>query len=297
MLLGSGLALVYRVWLQRRRRRPILRGYCPLGPGMVAGAMAVFVFVNAGGSLAAEPLPPEAPHHQIRDEAVPLPAPARPGPGEAMGASGPLAATELAPVRVPLPAELAAQEIAVDEAGQLPFAIVTGRIAILAGVRVEAEERPARVAGGALVLSEPPAMRLAFDGRLPGLLNRVAAHTGYDWTWRDGAIVFFRYWDVEQRDAREADRGRGRDRHRTGTPAVWRRGRSTGRCTRRCGTCSRTGGLGQAGLWCGNPGEAIRSAPTPSSAAGSSKPSTCFSPHRPRAAPWWRWRTSPTATW
>lgn len=199
ILVGSGLALLYRVWLQRRRRRPILRGYCPLGPGMVAGAMAVFVFVNAGGSLAAEPLPPETPHRQMRHEAAPLPAPARPGPGDTLAAAGPLAATELAPVRVPLPVGLAALEIAVDEAGLLPFAVVTGRIAILSGVRVEVEERPARVAGGALVLSEPPAMRLAFDGRLPGLLNRVAAHTGYDWTWHDGAIVFFRYWDIEQR--------------------------------------------------------------------------------------------------
>ena len=160
LLAGSGFGLLYRVWLQRRRGRAFHRGYCPLGPGMVAGAVCVFLFVNAGGSLAA---------------------------------------TEIAPVRVPLPAALAAREIAVDEAEVLSFAHVTGRIATLSGVRVEVEERPARVAGGALALTDPPDMRLTFEGSLPGLLNRVAAYTGYDWTWSDGAIVFYRHWDIEQR--------------------------------------------------------------------------------------------------
>ena len=202
LLAGSVCALLHRVWLQRRRGRPILRGYCPLGPGMVAGAMAVFLFVNAGGSLAAEPLPPQpraAPH----DTAAAAPTPARPGPTETAGETAMLAATELAPVRVPLPAALAASEIAIDDAEPLSFAGVIERIATLSGVPVEVEERPARVAGGALVLPDPPAVRLAFEGRLPGLLNRVAAYSGYDWTSRDGAIVFYRYRDIEQRTPAE----------------------------------------------------------------------------------------------
>ena len=109
------------------------------------------------------------------------------------------AATEIAPARTPLPAALAAREIAVDEAGPLSFAYATGRIATLSGARVEVEERPSRVSGGAVSLPDPPAASLVFEGRLPGLLNRVAAYTGYDWTWSKGAIVFYRHWDIEQR--------------------------------------------------------------------------------------------------
>ena len=121
-----------------------------------------------------------------------------------------LAATELAPVRTPLPSSLATTEVAVDEPAPLPFAAVTERIAAAAGVPVEVEERPARVAGGAVRLPEPPGMRLSFEGRLPGLLNLVAARSGYDWTYQgaplraDGAIVFYRHWDVEQRAPQEA---------------------------------------------------------------------------------------------
>ena len=192
LLAGSVCALVHRIWLQRRRGRSFRRGYCPLGPGMVAGAMMVFLFVNAGGSLAADRGTPWS------GAAETLP-PLRPAPIETAIGTAALAATELAPVRMPLPASLAAREVAVDEAGPLPFAAVTERIATLAGVPVEVEERPARVAGGALTLSDPLNARLAFEGRLAGLLNRVAARSGYDWTWADGAIVFYRYWDVDQR--------------------------------------------------------------------------------------------------
>ena len=187
VLAGSVCALLHRVWLQRRRGRPIARGYCPLGPGMVAGAMAVFVFVNAGGSLAADGATAE------------LGPPLHPGPIRASGAEAMLAATEHAPVRVPLPEGLGAREVAVDEAAPLSFAAVTGRIAALAGVRVEVEERPARVAGGAVRLPDPPDVRFAFEGPLPRLLDLVAARTGYEWTWDAGAIVFYRYRDIEQR--------------------------------------------------------------------------------------------------
>ena len=186
LLAGSVCALVHRVWLQRRRGRSVRRGYCPLGPGMVAGAMMVFLFVNAGGSLAADGV------------AEPLP-PLRPAPTETAIGTAALAATELAPVRVPLPPSLAVREIVVDEEAPLYFTAVTERIAALAGVPVEVEERPARVVGGAATLPPPPHASLAFEGRLAGLLNHVTARTGYEWTWADGAIVFYRYWDVDQR--------------------------------------------------------------------------------------------------
>ena len=58
-------------------------------------------------------------------------------------------------------------------------------------------------------------MRLSFEGRLPGLLNLVAERSGYDWTYRgaslraNGAIVFYRYWDVEQRAPKEAQAAAG----------------------------------------------------------------------------------------
>ena len=221
LLAGSALSLLHRAWLQRRRGRSFLKGYCPLGPGMVAGAMAVFLFVNAGGALAADepeiPLPP--PHPAWHDAAVPTPPPApyrdvplfRPGgiaaaadTGELPGTGEPpgtpmLAASELAPVRVPLPSPLAERLVAIDEREPLDLAAIAGRIATLAGVPVEVEERPARVAGGAVRLPEPPRVRPAFEGSLPGLLNLVAERTGYDWAWIDGAVVFYRYHDIEQR--------------------------------------------------------------------------------------------------
>ena len=207
LLAGASLSFLYRAWFQRRRGRSFLRGYCPLGPGMMAGAMAVFVFVNAGGALAADseivPLPP-APPPSLKESLAPSAPPLRPGSTAAASRPAMLAATELAPVRAPLPSSLAASKVAVDEPGPLPFAAVTERIAAVAGVPVEVEERPARVAGGAVRLPEPPGVDLSFEGRLPGLLNLVAARSGYDWTWTGGAIVFYRYRDVEQRAPQEA---------------------------------------------------------------------------------------------
>ena len=205
LLAGATLSSIYRAWLQRRRGRSFFRGYCPLGPGMMAGAMAVFVFVNAGGALAADeaeiPLPPV--HPGMQDAAasrIPMPAPPPPRPGstEAAEQSAMLAATELAPVRTPLPPKLAMRVVAVDEAVPLAFAALADRIATTAGVPVEVEERPSRVAGGAVRLPDPPRVRLAFEGALPGLLNLVTARTGYGWTWAGGAVVFYRYRDIEQ---------------------------------------------------------------------------------------------------
>ena len=213
MLVGATLASLYRAWLQRSRGRSFLKGYCPLGPGMVAGAMAVFLFVNAGGALASEgaeiPLPP--PHPASHDEAasrIPM-----------------LAASELAPVRLPLPSSLSKRTVAIDEPEPLAFAAIMERIATLAGVPVEVEERPARVAGGAVRLPDPPRVRLAFEGTLPGLLNTVAEHTGYDWAWIEGAVVFYRYHDVEQRTPAVERAARGIEQtvagQDSGAAAVW----------------------------------------------------------------------------
>ena len=233
LLAGAILASLYRAWLQRRRGRSFFRGYCPLGPGMAAGAMAVFVFVNAGGALAADepeiPLPQQ--HPALQDAVPPTPphAPSRRDATAAASETSMLAASELAPVSMPLPSSLAARAVAIDEPEPLAFAAVTERIATLAGVPVEVEERPSRVAGGAVRLPDPPRVRLAFEGALPGLLNLVAERTGYDWAyrsvllgqgdpldrrdpleqgdpldrrnapWAEGGIVFYRYHDVEQR--------------------------------------------------------------------------------------------------
>ena len=221
LLAGAALSFFYRACVQRRRGRSFFRGYCPLGPGMVAGAMAVFVFVNAGGALAADepeiPLPPQ--HPALQDAVPPTPphAPSRRDATAAAGETSMLAASVLAPVRMPLPSSLAARTVAIEGLEPLPFAAIAERIATLASVPVEVEERPARVADGAVRVPDPPRVRLAFEGALPGLLNLVAERTGYDWAyqgdpldrrdprdqgdplWAEGGIVFFRYHDIEQR--------------------------------------------------------------------------------------------------
>ena len=226
LLAGAALSFVYRACLQRRRGRRFLQGYCPLGPGMVAGAMVVFLLVNASALAADEPeIPLPPPHPALQDGATPVPphAPSRPGATAVAADTPTLAASELAPMRMPLPSSLAARAVAIDEPERLAFAALADRIATLAGVPVEVEERPARVAGGAVRLPDPPRVRLAFEGVLPGLLNLVAARTGYEWAyhgdrlgrrdpldqgdpldrrdppWAEGGIVFYRYHDVEQR--------------------------------------------------------------------------------------------------
>ena len=216
MVLGSGFALIYRFCLQRRRGRPFLKGLVPLGPGMCAGAAVVFLCLDSGVALAEERVPP-----------------------------APIAATELAPERAGLPPALAAREIRIEEAEPLPFPALVRRLAALSGVAARIEERPSRIAGGGTVPDDPPPLRLAWEGTLPGLLDRLAALSGYDWSWEalvpgtlgpetrvpemlgpetpvpgtpapetigreaigpeHGAVVFHRYWDVEQRGPAPAD--------------------------------------------------------------------------------------------
>ena len=162
----------------------------PLGPGMCAGAAVVFLCLDFGVALAEDRSPP------------------------------PLAATELAPERATLPAALAARGIVLDGEDTLPFPALVRRLSAASGVAMRIEERPSRIAGGGAALDEPPPLRLAWEGTLAGLLDRVAALSGYDWSWETfgpeslepealvpvhGAVVFHRYWDIEQRGPAPAD--------------------------------------------------------------------------------------------
>ena len=195
MALGSGLGLLYRFCAQRKRGRPFRKGLVPLGPGMCAGAAAVFLCMNFGVALAGDGgrTSTAQPLSAVSGEVDPVPLPA----------------TELGPALGVLPAALAAREISVEWDEPLPFPALVRRLSSLAGVAMRIEERPGRIEGGAAVLNDPPPLRLAWHGTLAGLLDRVAALSGYAWSWQtrawetpvpgSGAVVFFRYWDVAQR--------------------------------------------------------------------------------------------------
>ena len=191
MLLGSAFSLAYRVWVQRRRGRRIRKGLVPLGPGMTAGAAVVFLCVNFGVAFAAGvpavtgtaatvtvfPLP------DIPPEAVPLPA------------------TELAPASTALPEAIATRDLVFEQRYPVSLPAALRRLSSLSGIATAIEERPARIAGGMAILSDAPPIRLVWRGALAGLLDRLAALSGYDWNWREGTVVFYRYWDIEQRAA------------------------------------------------------------------------------------------------
>ena len=169
MLLGSAFSLAYRVWVQRQRGRHIRKGLVPLGPGMTVGAAVVFLCVNFGVAFAA---------------------------GEP-----PLPATELAPVSTGLPEAIATRDLVFEQREAVSLPVVLRRLSSLSGIATAIEERPARIAGGMAILSDAPPIRLAWRGALAGLLDRLAAQSGYDWSWREGTVVFYRYWDIEQRAA------------------------------------------------------------------------------------------------
>ena len=190
MLLGSGFALLYRFCVQRRRGRPFRKGLVPLGPGMCAGAAVVFLCVNCGVALAG-------------DGADVTAAPLTPPPA-APQQSAPLPATELAPDLARLPPALAARKVSMAGGDALAFPALIRRLSAAVDVAMRIEERPARIAGGRAALADPPPLRLAWRGSLAGLLDRVGALSGYDWTWEGEAVVFHRYWDAEQRPAAAA---------------------------------------------------------------------------------------------
>ena len=222
MALGSGAGLIYRFCVQRKRGRPFRKGLVPLGPGMCAGAAAVFLCMNFGVALAGDGGAESEEGLRVDGRSVTAsPLPSVPAAGE----TPPLAATELAPVPAGLPPALAGRAVSVEEGERLPFPALVGRLSALAGVAMRIEERPARIAGGAAVLDDPPRLRLAWNGDLAGLLDRVASLSGYDWSWETsgpetlapetlapetlvpetlvpaGGVVFHRYWDVAQRGA------------------------------------------------------------------------------------------------
>ena len=198
MLLGSAFSLAYRVWVQRRRGRRIRKGLVPLGPGMTVGAAVVFLCVNFGVAFAAAGS--VAPHGvpAVTGTAATVTVSSLPdiAPGGAL-----LSATELAPASTVLPEAIATRDLVFEQRypGSLPAAL--RRLSSLSGIATAIEERPSRIAGGMAILSDPPPIRLVWRGALAGLLDRIAALSGYDWSWRDGTVVFYRYWDIEQRAA------------------------------------------------------------------------------------------------
>ena len=197
MLLGSAFSLAYRVWVQRRRGRPVRKNLVPLGPGMTAGAAVVFLCVNFGVAFAAgEPPPHGVPAVTGTAATVTV----SPLPDIAPGGA-PLPATELAPVSTGLPESIATRELVFGQREAVSFPAALRRLSSLSGIAMAIEERPARIAGGTAILPDAPPIRLVWRGALAGLLDRLAALSGYDWSWRDGTVVFYRYWDIEQRAA------------------------------------------------------------------------------------------------
>ena len=201
MLLGSAFSVAYRVWLQRRRGRRIRKGLVPLGPGMTAGAAVVFLSVNFGVAFAAGELPLRGvPAVSVTPAPVtisPLPDIA---PNIAPGGA-PLPATELVPAGTALPDAIATRDLAFEQREPVSLPAALRRLTSLSGIATAIEERPARIAGGMAILPDAPPIRLVRRGDLAGLLDRLAALSGYDWTWRDETIVFYRYWDTDQRAA------------------------------------------------------------------------------------------------
>ena len=198
LLLGSPFSLAYRVCVQRRRGHPIRKGLVPLGPGMTAGAAVVFLCVNFGVALAADGA--AVPHGAPALTGTAIPVTVSPLP-EIPPDAAPLPATELVPAGAAPPESIATRELVFEQREAVSFPVAVRRLSSLSGVAMAIEERPARIAGGTAILSDPPPIRLVWRGALAGLLDHLAALSGYGWTWRDGTVVFYRYWDIEQRAA------------------------------------------------------------------------------------------------
>ena len=171
LVLGCSVAVLHMTCLQTRRGRPLTRGYLPAGPGLAIGAAVVFLGVNAGAALSAE----------------------------SKGAAGDdrvaIVATELLPANPALPDELTGKRIRLEGTVPLPFEALVAAIGRAAGIQTAIEERPARVAGGAVRLPEPEPVLPGDEAELSAVLNGVASRAGYAWEWADGRVVFYRYWD------------------------------------------------------------------------------------------------------
>ena len=118
----------------------------------------------------------------------------------------PATVTVEVPNRV-LPNGIAARELRIDLLEPLEFPDLVARVAELVGVEAVIEERPGRVFGGAVVLGHPVPFGLVMTGTVPAVLDEVARLSGYDWSWSEGRLVFFRYGDIEQRAAEELPAG------------------------------------------------------------------------------------------
>ena len=181
IVIGCALAIVHRVCVQSRRGRRIVAGYLPAGPGLCAGAALVFVAVNAGFAFSAQAGAP------------PATSPAR------------IAATELLLVKTSLPPELADKTIVLAVGVPLYLPALAARIGEQAGVDVEIQERPARIAGGATELPAPPAFEPGGERGLRDLLDEVTHRAGYSWEWKAGRVVVYRYWDTGWLASRAAE--------------------------------------------------------------------------------------------
>ncbi len=100
-----------------------------------------------------------------------------------------------------LPAELAGRELRIEQLEPLAFRELVGRVAETMGVEAVLEERPGRIAGEHVVHDAPVPFGLVMTGTVPAVLDELARLSGYDWTWSQGRLVFFRHADSEQREA------------------------------------------------------------------------------------------------
>lgn len=169
MIVGSALAVLHRAMIQRRRGRPFAAGYTPAGTGFAAAAILVLMAMHVTPALAQG------------------------------AARGPISAVEIIPPAYPLPPDVADIRVTVTTDGPVEFPALVGRLDVAAGIQSEIEERPSRVAGGAVVMPPAPAVTLNYEGALSGAIEAVTAQTGYSAEWRSGRLVWFRYWDSEQR--------------------------------------------------------------------------------------------------
>lgn len=178
LLAGAACALVHRCCLQRKRGRPFAKGRLPIGPGLCAGALVVFLAMLASGAAHAEAAPPA------------------PSPGT--DPAGLIAAVELPPEPFVLPPELAARQVTVSLEDPVPFERLVAELKRVSGLSVLVEERPGRVSGATTDLPDPPLIAWTFEGALQDLLWSVRDRAGYAAELRGGdTLVLYRHLDAD----------------------------------------------------------------------------------------------------